>query len=425
MPADLIRDFVAFLDASPTSYHAAAELARRLGAAGFTAQRETDAFDATPGGHYVVRDGAVIAYRLPPGVGETTCLRIVGTHTDSPALKLKPSPEHVSCGFRQAGAEIYGGPLLNAWLDRDLGLAGRLVLADGSTSLVRTPAWARIPQLAPHLDHSLNEDLRLDPQAHLMPVYGLVGTGMTEAGLLGALAEREGIAADDILGHDLFFVTTEPPAVIGVAGEFLAARRLDNLSSVYPGLVALLRAEDPGPGDPIPVLACFDHEEVGSGSTTGAAGPFLQTVLERLVLALGVTGDAVHRLYARSWVASSDAGHGVNPNYPQKHDPDEHPMLNGGPMLKVNARQRYTTDAPGEALWRRACRAAGVPVQVFVSNNAVPCGTTIGPLTAGRLGIRTLDVGLPLLSMHSTRELCGAGDPARLADALAGFFALE
>jgi len=419
MPTDLVADFSAFLQACPTSYHAVAELAARLRAAGFTEQRETGAFDVTPGGHYIVRDGALIAYRVPRSVGEDTSLRIVGTHTDSPSFKLKPAPEHAGPGFRQAGAEVYGGPLFNAWLDRDLALAGRIVLADGTTRLVRTPAWLRIPQLAPHLDHSVNDQLHLDPQAHLMPVYALDGDGPD---LFGALTRQEGLAGDDICGHDLFLVTTEPPAVIGVAGEFLAARRLDNLSSVYPGLVALLEA-DPS-ADVLPVLACFDHEEIGSGSTTGASGPFLASVLERCCLALGITGDAVHRLYARSWVVSADAGHAVNPNYPTLHDPDERPRLNGGPMLKVNAKQRYTTDGPGEALWRRVCRAADVPVQVFVSNNAVPCGTTIGPLTATRLGIRTVDVGLPLLSMHSTRELVGVDDPARLARALQAFYEL-
>ena len=424
--SDPVADFAAFLQDSPTSYHAVEAMAARLDAGGFVRQREEDAFDGTPGGHYIVRDGALIAYRLPAGVSEQTCLRIVGAHTDSPAFKLKPLPEHRRDGYAQAGAEVYGGPLLNSWLDRDLAVAGRVVLRDGSMRLVRSPAWLRIPQLAVHLDRSVNDALHLDPQAHLMPVYGLDGgPAVADGGLLGAVARLAGLASsEEIAGHDLFLVTTEAPAVLGVAGEFLASRRLDNLSSVWAGLTALLAVEPPGPGAPIPVLACFDHEEVGSSSRSGAAGPFLACVVERILLALGITGDDVPRCWARSWFVSSDTGHAVNPNYPGKSDPDERPVLNGGPMLKVNARHGYTTEGPGESMWRRACEAGDVPVQVFVSSNDVPCGSTIGPFVEARLGVRTVDVGVPILSMHSARELVGTDDPARFARAFGAFFVL-
>ena len=410
-----IEDFAGFIQASPSSYHAAAEVARRLAAAGYREQREADAWDGAPGGHYIVRDGAIVAYVLPETVGDRTVCRIVGAHTYSPGFKLKPRPAHTSAGWAQAGMEVYGGPLYNSWLDREFGLAGRVVTRDGACRLVSTPAWLRIPQLAIHLDHTINDDLRLDPQTHLMPVVGL-----GQADIMDALAADIGCQPADIVGHDLFSATTEPPAVIGVNRELFASRRLDNLTSAFAGLRALLGT--PAHGG-ISMLALFDHEEVGSSSRSGACGPLLEDVLARVCGGFGLDGDGRQRLYARSWVVSADAGHSVNPNHSEKSDPDERPIVNAGPMVKINAKQRYTSDAMGEALWARLSDAAGAPRQLFVSNNAVPCGTTIGPLTAVRLGIRTVDVGVPLLSMHSARELCGVDDPGHLASALTAFFA--
>jgi len=410
--------FAEFLAQSPTSYHAAAEVARQLGQKGFTEQREADPWDAAPGGHYVVRDGAIIAYRLPEPGSADLRYRIVGTHTDSPGFKLKPHPLHEAAGWRQAGMEVYGGPLLNSWLDREFGLAGRVVLASGEQRLVATGPWLRIPQLAPHLDRSVNESLHLNPQTHLMPVYGLASDEMS---LLDAVAVAAGCTTGDLAGHDLFAYVTQPPEQFGSDQQFLASGRLDNLSSVYPGLLAISGAV-PSPGV-IPVLACFDHEEVGSATRTGAAGPFLEDVLARIDLGLGLTGDAVFQVRARSKLVSADAGHSVHPNYPDMYDPDERPLMGGGPMLKVNARQRYTTDGPGTAWWTAACAQAGVPCQTFVSNNAVSCGTTIGPLAATRLGIPAVDVGLPILSMHSAREMCAVRDVDWFAQALQVFLA--
>jgi len=413
-----VLDLADFIAASPSSYHAAAEIVRRLTDAGYATQQETDAWDASVGGHVVVRDGAVIAYRVPERLGAEPAFRIVGAHTDSPGFKIKPQPDHAAAGWSQAGAEVYGGPLYNSWLDRDLALAGRVILDDGSAVLVETPAWLRIPQLAPHLDRSVNESLHLDPQRHLLPVYGLADAAPD--GLLAAVAAELGLPPDAIAGHDLFLAPVEPPAVIGVGGELFASWRLDNLSSVHAGLVAL--ASTPPVDGRVDVLACLDHEDIGSASRSGAAGPFLEQVMRRTALALGVTEDAWHRMLARSWVISADAGHVVHPNYTEYHDPDARPVAGGGPLLKVNAKQRYTTEGTGEHLWASVCAAAGVPWQYFVSNNAVPCGSTIGPLIATRLGMPTLDVGVGLLSMHSARELCAVADPLWLSQALGAFF---
>ncbi|MEA4943544.1 MAG: M18 family aminopeptidase [Propionicimonas sp.] len=410
-PSQHLADLAAFVTASPSSYHAAAEVARRLGEAGFTEQREDEPWRAG-GAHYLVRDGAVVAWRVPDA--GPSGFHIVGAHTDSPGFKLKPDPSAYAYGWSQAAMEVYGGPLLNSWLDREFGLAGRVITRDGAVRLVSTPAWLRIPQIAPHLDRSVNDQLHLDKQVHLKPVFAL-GAG----DILAAVAGLLGIHRDEIDGHDLFSAVTEAPAVIGVAGEFFASARLDNLSSVHAGLAGLLASE---PADHIQVLACFDHEEIGSGSRSGAQGPLLETVLRRIAGSLGWDADRYERALARSFVVSADAGHAVHPNYPQLHDPDHRPSLNAGPLLKVNANQRYTSEGPSSALWLQVCRAAGVPTQPFVSNNAVPCGSTIGPLTATRLGITSVDVGIPLLSMHSAREMCGTADPGYLARALAAFY---
>jgi aspartyl aminopeptidase len=422
-----IGDLAAFVEAAPSSYHAAAEVSRRVENAGFTRLAETDAWPTAPGRYVVVRDGAVIAWIVPEGAVATTPFHILGAHTDSPAFKLKPKPTIENSGWLQAGVEVYGGPLLNSWLDRDLELAGRLVTRDGREHLVRTGPMLRIPQLAVHLDRSVNTDgLVLDKQRHLQPVFGLAADAPLDgADLVGLLAQAAGVRASDVLGYDVLTADTQPPARFGIDRSLFASRRLDNLSSVHAAVTALLAAADgAATGAQIPVLAAFDHEELGSESRSGASGPFLSDVLTRISEGLGASTSERLRAYAASWVVSADAGHSVHPNYSERHDPVNRPLAGGGPLLKINAKQRYTTDAAGAALWARLCETAGVPYQEFVSNNTVPCGSTIGPLTATRLGIATLDVGIALLSMHSVRELCHVNDPVSLTGAITAFFAL-
>jgi len=405
----------AFVTACPSSFHAAAETALRLSAAGFAEVDETVPFDAAPGGYVLVRDGSVIAWRIPERLAEPG-FRIIGAHTDSPGFVLKPNPTSTFVGWQQAGMEVYGGPLPNSWLDRELGLAGRLVTTGGEAILVTTPPLLRIPQVAPHLDRSVHERLVLDRQQHLHPVFAV---GRPDGDILGAVAGTAGLDPAEVVAHDLFTFVTEAPSRFGLDEELFASARLDNLASVHAGLTALGSAAETGA---ITVLACFDHEEVGSASASGACGPLLGTVLARIGDVLGWDVQTAAAARARSLMVSADAGHAVHPNYPQLHDPEHLPLPNAGPLIKFNANQRYATDAIGEAAWRRACAAAGVPTQDFVSNNAVPCGSTIGPLAATRLGIRTVDVGIPLLSMHSARELCGVRDPGWLADGMRAFY---
>ncbi len=421
MPASRhLESLASFVTASPSSFHAVAETARRLSEAGFVEVDEAHAWDSSAGDGFIVRDGAIIAWRIPASAGPTTPYRIVGSHTDSPGFKLKPQPTTGTLGWLQAGVEVYGGPLFNSWLDRELEFAGRLAFRDGSTALVRTGPLLRFPQLAVHLDRSVNsEGLKLDPQRHLNPVIGLGEAA--DADLVGHLARLADRTGAEVGGYDISVADTQAPAVFGLNDAFFASGRLDNLSSVHSSLTALL--DTPASTESITVLAAFDHEEIGSGSRSGASGPFLSDVLARISFGLGAGDDDRLRAFARSWCLSADASHAVHPNYPEKHDPVNRPIVGTGPLLKINANQRYATDAVGAAEWGRACDAAGVTYQEFVSNNAVPCGSTIGPLTATRLGIRTIDAGMGLLSMHSARELAGSSDPESFSAAIGAFLA--
>lgn len=419
-------DLLAFVRASPSPYHVVASAAQRLEKAGFVELRERDDWTAgAEGGRYVVRAGALLAWYVPPGAPAATPFRIVGTHTDSPNLRVKPTPDTGSAGWRQIAVEVYGGVPLNTWLDRDLGVSGRIALRDGSTRLacVDKPLL-RVPQLAIHLDRTVNEGLALDRQRHMAPLWGLGGP--RPGALLGLVAEAAGAEVSEILGWDLMLHDVQPPGYLGADEEFIVAPRLDNQISVHAGVTALVAAAGAAhPPARIPVLAAFDHEEVGSGSDSGAQGPLLERVLRRSVAARGGGPQDVDRALAGALCVSSDMTHAVHPNYAERHDPGHHPLPNGGPVIKVNANQRYATDGTGFAAFAGACERAGVPWQPFVSHNAMPCGTSIGPITAARLGVTTVDVGVAGLSMHSARELCGARDPGLLARVLTEFVSSE
>lgn len=407
--ADLAR----FISASPSSFHAAHEVAERLEKSGYVRQVEEEAWDASPGGHVMVRGGAVIAWWVPENVDQLS-FSIVGAHTDSPSLKVKPNPQSTTEGYEQVNVETYGGLLANSWLNRDLEVAGKLY-TDTGEHLVRTGPIMAIPQLAIHLDRSAREGVSLNQQQHLHPIFSVDG-----ASLMEYLAQKAG-AQGRVLGYDLAAADTQAPTNVGPNGEFFAAGRQDNLLSVHAGLVAL--EQHAASSGSVAVFAAFDHEEIGSGTPTGAAGPILETVLRRTAAALGAESEEdLQRAFARSSCLSADCGHAVHPNYQEKHDPAHRPILGGGPLLKHNANQAYMTDGWGTALWRTVCEEAGVPTQDFVSRNDVPCGSTIGPLTATRLGIRTIDVGAPLLSMHSVRELSHVDDAYSLSKAIAAYW---
>jgi aspartyl aminopeptidase len=413
-------DLRAFVDASPSPSHAVAEMARRLTGAGFTELAEADRWQPAPGGrHFVVRHGSLVAFRLGSRPFAESGMRLVGAHTDSPTFKVRPHSDVRQAGYRLVGVEPYGGGLWHTWLDRELTVAGRVVLRGGETALVRLPgAPLRLPSLAIHLDRSVREGLTLDPQRHLVPVWDQALEG--EPGLLEAVASAAGVDVDDIVGHDLVLADTQPAARSGADGTWIAAPRLDNLGCSHAGLLALLAAPA---GDRTQVLVANDHEEVGSGSMAGARGSFLEDVVRRLVSATD-SGDpeAVHRAMARSILVSADMAHAVHPTQYDRHEPAHRPRLGGGPVLKLNANQAYATDATTGGWFADRAAEAGVPLQRFVTRADLPCGSTIGPLTATRLGIATVDVGSPMLGMHSCRETASALDVPLMVDVLTACF---
>jgi aspartyl aminopeptidase len=414
-----VADLRAFLDASPSPYHAVATAAGRLVAAGWEQLDEVDSWPADVTRGYVTRGGALVAWHRAGDPDPGSPFRVVGAHTDSPGLRVKPRPDLTTLGWRQLAVEVYGGILASSWLDRDLGVAGRVVARDGSHRLVQVDRpIARVPQLAIHLDRDVNDKgLVLDRQVHLTPVWGTDdGSGASFADLV---LDGTGLAVADLAGWELCLYDVTPAAVLGGDESLLASGRLDNLVSCWAATRALVQS--PRPNRHTTVIALFDHEEVGSESVAGASGPLLADVLERLVLAAGGGRAELLRALVGSHCVSADNAHAVHPNYPERHEPGHRPLVNRGPAIKVNSNQRYATSPDSAACFQRACAAAGVPWQVFVSRNNMPCGSTIGPLTATRLGISTVDVGVPQLSMHSVRELCGVLDPVWLARALEAF----
>ena len=414
-----LAGLIDYLDASPSPWHAASNAAQQLRAAGFTEVAASAAFTDVPVKGFVQRGAALVAWHRGSQAGPTSPLHIVGAHTDSPCLKVKPNADAGGFGWKQLAVEVYGGALLNSWLDRDLGVAGRVELRDGTAVdvAVHTPV-ARVPQLAIHLDREVNDKLVLDKQAHLSPVWGV---GAPRSGEFREwLAEQVGVVGSQGGTWDLCLFDVTPAAVLGVDGALLAAGRLDNQLSCWAATAALSTAARPTASTA--VVALFDHEEVGSESTTGAAGPLLAHVLERLSLASGAGREQFLAQLAASTCISADNAHSVHPNYPERHEAGHRPVVNQGPAIKINHNQRYATSAATAAMAQRVFEASGVPWQTFVSRNNMPCGSTIGPITATRLGIDTVDVGVPQLSMHSARELCGTSDPVWLATALQTFF---
>ncbi|MFD1815569.1 M18 family aminopeptidase [Rhodococcus gannanensis] len=413
-----------FVDASPSPFHVCETVAGELIAAGFVELRETDGWPAAAGRYFLVRGGSLVAWSTEGFGREAAPFRIVGGHTDSPNLRVKQHPDLESAGWQMVGLEPYGGAWLNSWLDRDLGISGRLSVRDGNRvreCLVRVDRpILRVPQLAIHLSED-RKGVSLDPQRHVNAIWGV---GTSPRSFLAFLAGEAGVDGDAVLGWELMTHDLAPSTVVGLNGELVSAPRLDNQGTCYAGTRALLSAVE-NPGEAIPVLALFDHEEVGSMSDRGAFSDLLNSVLERIVLGRGGGREDFLRAMAGSVCASGDMAHATHPNYSDRHEPAHRITVNGGPVLKVNQNLRYATDAAGTGAFALACDRAGVPMQRYVHRADLPCGSTIGPITASRTGLSTVDVGAPQLAMHSARELMGSSDVTSYAEALAAFLAPE
>ena len=409
--ADLCR----FIDQSPSPFHVCTTVAAELDAAGFIRVHEREVWPIDHHDLYVIRGGSLIAWSTDAAVSASDGFRIIGGHTDSPNLRVKQHGDLHQLGLNVVALEPYGGAWLNSWLDRDLGISGRLSLRDGTDHLlhVNEPVL-RVPQLAIHLSDN-RKGVELDPQRHLNAIWG----SGTDSGFLTWAGERAGVSRDDIMGFELMTHDTAPSTTAGAHKEFVSAPRLDNQGTCFAGTRAFIGAE---PVEGIrTVLALFDHEEVGSNSERGAQSDFLSTVLERIVLGAGGNREDFHRAAARSLHAYGDMAHATHPNYVERHEPLHHIAIDGDPVLKVNQNLRYATDAVGARAFALACEQAGVPLQRYVHRADLPCGSTIGPIAASGTGITTVDVGAPQLAMHSAREMMGARDIEMYADALEAF----
>ncbi|MCB1615361.1 MAG: M18 family aminopeptidase [Pseudomonadales bacterium] len=418
---------LAFLQSSPTPYHAVQSMEAALLEAGFIKLNEKENWYLEEGGRYfAVRNGSsIVAFIKGREDVHEGGIRMVGAHTDSPCLKVKPNPDIRNKGFHQLGVEVYGGVLINPWFDRDLSLAGRVAYENTRGELKQVlldfvEPVAVIPSLAIHLDREANNSRSVNLQRDIVPIFRQAeqSSGTFNDVLVSELRRKyPEIELKTVLDYEMCLYDTQQPARLGFKGEFIASARLDNLLSCYVGLQALVDYE----GAHSCLLVCNDHEEVGSCSAIGAQGPMLHDILLRWL------GDeqALMRVASSSLFISADNAHGVHPNYTDKHDSQHGPLLNSGPVIKLNANQRYASNAETAGFFRLLCERNKVPVQSFVMRSDMACGSTIGPITASAIGVKTLDVGVPTFAMHSIREMAGADDPYYLYQALNAFFAFE
>jgi len=418
------QQLLAFLDASPTPFHAVSLMATRLEEQGFKALSEADVWgELTSGSYYVTRNNSsLIAFNLPESNLAETGFNILGAHTDSPCLKVKPQAERVRHNLMQLGVEVYGGALLNPWFDRDLSMAGRVSYIDSKQNIKQTlvdfdKAIATIPSLAIHLDRDANKNRTINAQQHL-PVIIMQDQGESNSfrDVLLAQVKQQSPALDiaKVLDYEISLYDTQTAAITGLNDDFISSARLDNLLSCYAGLAALLASDKTQAS----LLVCSDHEEVGSVSTSGAQGSFLASVLMRLC----PDTEPYQQMCHHSILISADNAHAIHPNYAEVHDPEHSPKLNQGLVIKTNANQRYATNSDTSAYFRQLCAKVNVSVQDFVVRTDMGCGSTIGPMTSSALGIKTIDIGVPTFAMHSIRELAGSQDTYMLRTVLIQFF---
>jgi len=418
-----IANLLTFLGEANTPFHAVDAMRRRLEAANFMKWQPGSPTESGKGYFYTRNDSSLIAFRAGAQSPIPQSLRLVGAHTDSPNLAVKPIPVKQRSGLVQLGVDVYGGALLNPWFDRDLSMAGRISFVDADGKMasalidVQRPV-AVIPSLAIHLDREANQNRSVNPQKDILPIVAMIDadSAFDFPAFLAAqyAAQYPGVGEIRVLDYEMSLYDTQAPALVGIDSRFIASARLDNLLSCYAGLAALIGSD----GRHWNLLVCNDHEEVGSASAVGAQGPMLLDVIE----SLSGGGDDGRRLRAEALMLSVDNAHAVHPNFSDKHDDSHGPELNRGPVIKINRNQRYATSGEGAAMLKLLAERCEVPVQSFVMRSDLGCGSTIGPITASETGIATIDLGVPTLAMHSVRELAGADDIAHLHQLLTGFY---
>ena len=421
------KGLLSFLDASPTPFHVVKNQIKLLEKNNFQPLSEAESWSLVPGQKYYVsrNSSALIAFVYGKQDITMTGVRMFAAHTDSPCLKVKPNPEIVSQSYLKLGVEVYGGALLNPWFDRDLSLAGRVVYCDNQDNIFSTlldfkKPIATIPSLAIHLDREANKNRSINSQTDLPALIMQIDGQDSNADFNAILQEQllaqyENIEIKHILEHELSFYDTQKSAYIGLNDDFIASSRLDNLLSCYTGIQALISADNQSSS----MVVCNDHEEVGSASSSGAQGSFLKSVLERLS---GSAAESLTCTIDKSMLISADNAHAIHPNFADRHDANHAPIINQGPVIKVNANQRYASNSETAAVIKLMAEKEGIPIQKFVVRTDLGCGSTIGPITATEIGIKTLDIGVPTFAMHSIRELCGYQDTWLLCELMKIFF---
>lgn len=421
------NQMIDFIKKSPTPFHAVSNIAHLLSSKGFVCLKENEAWQLKRGeGYYVIRnDSSIIAFIIGENDPIKTGIRFVGAHTDSPCIKIKPSPEIFKNSYYQLGTEIYGGVLLSTWFDRDLSIAGKVIFKTSKNKLhealvdIRKPV-AIIPSLAIHLDENANKGHTINPEKEILPIlFECKDYGENFREILAAeLINQSPSLADSgnliIIDYDLSFYDAQAPAIVGLKGDFISGARLDNLLSCFAGTQAMIQSNRAITS----IFACYDHEEVGSTSAIGANSVFMESILNRLF----EKNETQSRVLANSMFVSTDNAHGIHPNFPDKHDKKHAPILNHGLVIKVNANQRYATNFLTSSIIKNLCDDIDIPTQYFSNRADISCGSTIGPMSAANIGIKTIDIGVPTFAMHSIRETAGAKDAFYLSKMLKNFF---
>jgi len=425
------QELVDFIYESPTAFHAVKNVKDTLVESGFEELEEHEKWKLKKGGKYFVtkNDSALIAFVVGKGEVYDNGFKIIGAHTDSPTFRVKPSPEiTVENTYIKLNTEVYGGPILNTWLDRPLAIAGRVALKSENVLFPRceliniNKPILIIPNLAIHMNRKVNQGIELNKQKDLLPLLSMVNEELEKGNyLLKAIADKLKVNVEEIIDFDLFLYEYEKGCIMGLNNEFISSPRLDDLAMVHAGIEAIKNTE---PSKATNVMVCFDNEEIGSSTKQGANSDMLANILERITLVLGGDREDFFRSLSKSYIISADNAHALHPNSPEKHDPTNKPVINKGPVIKVNANQSYTTDSNSDAVYEEICKMAGVPYQKFVNRSDERGGSTIGPISSTHLNIRSVDIGNPQLAMHSIRELGGVADHTYIKKSFEEFYRL-